>query len=48
MMLLVILALLAIVSFGVGFTDTSHFTRSFKRRYGTGPREYRRNHPPPA
>jgi AraC-like DNA-binding protein len=34
------------IAFGVGFTDTSHFTRSFKRRYGTGPREYRRNHSP--
>ncbi|MBO0774866.1 MAG: helix-turn-helix domain-containing protein [Actinobacteria bacterium] len=29
------------VAFRVGFTDTSHFSRSFKRRYGTGPRDYR-------
>jgi len=32
------------IAFSVGFTDTSHFTRSFKRRYGTGPRAYRHTH----
>jgi AraC-like DNA-binding protein len=31
------------IAFGVGFTDTSHFTRSFKKRYGIGPRAYRRD-----
>lgn len=30
------------IAFGVGFTDTSHFTRSFKHRFGAGPRDYRR------
>lgn len=34
------------VAFSVGFTDTSHFTRSFKRRYGTGPRDYRQQQLP--
>lgn len=34
------------IAFGVGFTDTSHFTRSFKLRYGTGPRDYRRHRRP--
>jgi len=25
----------------LGFTDSSHFTRAFKDRYGLSPREYR-------
>lgn len=32
------------IAFGVGFTDTSHFTRAFRKRYGTSPRDYRRTH----
>jgi AraC-like DNA-binding protein len=30
------------VAFGVGFKDSSHFSRAFKDRYGVGPRDYRR------
>lgn len=29
------------IAFGVGFKDTSHFSRAFKDRYGLGPRGYR-------
>jgi AraC-like DNA-binding protein len=29
------------IAFGVGFKDTSHFSRAFKDRYGVGPRGYR-------
>jgi AraC-like DNA-binding protein len=29
------------IGFGVGFKDTSHFSRAFKDRYGLGPRSYR-------
>ncbi len=29
------------LSFGLGFNDPSHFSRSFKSQYGVGPREYR-------
>jgi AraC-like DNA-binding protein len=29
------------IGFGVGFKDTSHFSRVFKDRYGLGPRGYR-------
>lgn len=30
------------IAFGVGFKDASHFTRTFKNRYGDSPRDYRR------
>jgi AraC-like DNA-binding protein len=30
------------IAFGVGFKDTSHFSRVFKYRYEVGPRDYRR------
>lgn len=30
------------IAFGVGFKDSSHFSRAFKDRYGMGPRDYRR------
>jgi len=29
------------IAFGVGFEDTAHFTRAFKRRYHCTPREWR-------
>jgi len=32
------------IAFGVGFKDSSHFSRAFKDRYGVGPRDYRRHH----
>ena len=32
------------IAFGVGFKDSSHFSRAFKDRYGVGPRDYRRYH----
>ncbi len=32
------------IAFGVGFKDSSHFSRVFKDRYGVGPRDYRRHH----
>jgi AraC-like DNA-binding protein len=31
------------IAFGVGFKDSSHFSRAFKDRYGVGPRDYRRD-----
>jgi AraC-like DNA-binding protein len=35
------------IAFGVGFKNASHFTRTFKNRYGVGPRDYRRDHATP-
>ncbi|MDX5568875.1 helix-turn-helix domain-containing protein [Streptomyces sp. ID05-04B] len=32
------------IAFGLGFKDTSHFTRAFKNHCGTGPRAYRAGH----
>lgn len=32
------------LSYDVGFTDASHFTRSFKKHYGMTPTEYRERH----
>jgi AraC family transcriptional regulator, positive regulator of tynA and feaB len=29
------------IAFGMGFTNTAHFTRAFKRRYGCSPRDWR-------
>ena len=34
----------AAVMRSVGYADASHFSKDFRRRFGAGPREYRRDH----
>ena len=36
------------IAYGVGFNDLSHFSKAFRAKFGTPPRQYRRSRPSPA